>query len=556
MKKVRLLSGVMMLIPLPLSMGYLLIGELYHEIIGIAIGLLFITHLIFNKEWFSSLTKERYDARRIVTTAIGFMLILCMLTSTVSGIFLSKHLFRFLGIHSLGTVMRTLHMAAAYWGLILIGFHAGTHGGIVFAKLNKPIKAIIAVVFLIVSAYGVYAFIQRGVADFLIGKSVFVFFDKSAQFILYYLDHLSIIILFMTVGYLTEKLLGIGKRAELKRQRAAISAVMIAFIIMAGFTQSVTAATDPVQADPAPVNIDPYRLYDYEVREIWCDNNGQKIYGEAYIPITDGKSPLVIHSHGMGTNHNAGASYGEKYAQYGVALYCFDFRGGTNLEKRSNRSDGKSTDMSVMTEASDVTAVLNAAKTWDFVDTDRIYLEGGSQGGLVTAIAGVRHEDEIAGMILHYPAFEMVNIMRDGRSIEEIPETIDFDGFVVGRKFIEDLWSYEVRDDIPDFDKPVLIIQGSADDLVRPAVSKQASELYPDCEYKVIEGAGHGFDGSQHDEATRYALDFLYRQFGIERTAAHLTVHCIFLISTFVLSITAAIICALIAKKKRAAATG
>ena len=335
----------------------------------------------------------------------------------------------------------------------------------------------------------------------------------------------------------------------MRRRTAVIWAIIMMLVISAGFSQSITAATE--NPENVRVNIDPYKRYDYEVREIWCDNNGQKIYGEAYIPITDGKSPLVIHSHGMGTNHNAGASYGEKYAPYGIALYCFDFRGGTNLEKRSNRSDGKTTEMSVMTEASDVTAVLNAAKTWDFVDTDRIYLEGGSQGGLVTAIAGVQHEDEIAGLILHYPAFEMVNIMNDGRTLEDIPDTIDFDGFVVGRIFIEDLWSYDVREDIPGFDKPVLILQGSVDDLVKPETAEAASKLYPDCEYKVIEGAGHGFDGRHHDEASRYALDFLYRQFGIDQTAEHFRIHWIFIASALALSIAAAVACALLSDKKQ-----
>ncbi len=335
----------------------------------------------------------------------------------------------------------------------------------------------------------------------------------------------------------------------MKRRSISLCAILVILLLTGSLSTGFTAARESEEAIP-PVNIDPYRLYDYEVREIWCDNNGQKIYGEAYIPKTEGKSPLVIHSHGMGTNHNAGASYGEKYAPYGVALYCFDFRGGTNLNKRTNRSDGKTTEMSVLTEASDVTAVLNAAKTWDFVDTDRIYLEGGSQGGLVTAIAGIQHEDEIAGLILHYPAFGMHDIMNDGRSIEDIPEAFDLGGLYVGRIFIEDLWRYDVRDDLPDFDKSVLMIQGSEDDLVHPEGSEAASKRYPDCEYRLIQGAGHGFDGKYHDEAARYALDFLYRQFGIDHTQEHQTVRWIFLTASFALSVAAVIICAMIARKK------
>jgi pimeloyl-ACP methyl ester carboxylesterase len=162
----------------------------------------------------------------------------------------------------------------------------------------------------------------------------------------------------------------------------------------------------------------------------------------------------------------------------------------------------------------------------------------------------MQHEDEIAGLILHYPAFGMHDIMNDGRSIEDIPEAFDLGGLYVGRIFIEDLWRYDVRDDLPDFDKPVLMIQGSEDDLVHPEGSEAASKRYPDCEYRLIQGAGHGFDGKYHDEASRYALDFLYRQFGIDHTQEHQTVRWIFLTASFALSVAAVIICALIARKK------
>lgn len=276
-----------------------------------------------------------------------------------------------------------------------------------------------------------------------------------------------------------------------------------------------TKAQSANNAASAPANVDPDKTYDYEVREIWCENEGQRIFGEAYIPVTDGKSPLVIHSHGLGSNHEAGTSFGKEYAQRGIALYAMDFRGGSK-SNNENRSDGVSTDMSVLTEVSDVSAVLAAAKTWDFVDTDRIFLQGGSQGGLVTAISGVRHEDEIAGLILHYPAFGMHDIMK-GASDEELPETADIAGITVSKIFFQDLHKYDVRPDLQNFDKPVLILQGSEDPIVLPSVTKAAADMYPNCDYHIIEGGEHGFSGEYHDEAAKYGLDFIYRNIGIEK---------------------------------------
>ena len=279
-------------------------------------------------------------------------------------------------------------------------------------------------------------------------------------------------------------------------------------------TQLQTTSAAVVESASAPsANVDKDKTYEYEVREIWLDNNGQKIYGEAYVPVTEGKSPLVITSHGLGANHNSGASYGEKYARRGIAVYTFDFRGGSN-KNNENKSDGSSTDMSVMTEVSDVETVLKAAREdWDFVDTDRIYLQGGSQGGLVSAIAGIENYDKIAGLLLFYSAFGIYDYIHAYFDIDNAPEEFDVGSMIVGKKYGQDLWDYDVRNYLPDFDKPVLILQGSEDNIVLPETAEYASKLFPDCEYHVIEGAGHGFSGEYHDKATEYALEFLFRHF-------------------------------------------
>ncbi|MCM1228136.1 MAG: lysophospholipase [Clostridium sp.] len=92
--------------------------------------------------------------------------------------------------------------------------------------------------------------------------------------------------------------------------------------------------------------------------------------------------------------------YAEELAQHDIAAYCFDFRGGGG-----NRSDGNTTEMSVMTEVSDLETIIIDAVEWDFVDDNRIILFGESQGGIVSAITAARHNDEVAGLILAYPAF-------------------------------------------------------------------------------------------------------------------------------------------------------
>lgn len=208
MKKLRMIIDIVMALLLPLLLGYSLVGELYHEIIGVLIGTLFAVHLMLNRKWFTSLFKGRYNAGRIIVTIINLLLLVCVLTSMVSGIFLSKYVFNFLGINALSSLMRTLHLLAAYWGLVLMSFHAGTHGGRIISKLKKkPAKYAFSITFLLVSVYGVYAFFKRGFLDFMLRRVMFVFFDFSEPFIFRYLDYTAVIILFMTLGYISVKII-------------------------------------------------------------------------------------------------------------------------------------------------------------------------------------------------------------------------------------------------------------------------------------------------------------------------------------------------------------
>ena len=286
---------------------------------------------------------------------------------------------------------------------------------------------------------------------------------------------------------------------------------LLAASLLAGCAQpsvsSTPAATVQTTTSDSSYTMDLNKRYEYEVREMTVDNHGETIWGEAYIPKTGGKLPLVLTSHGMGANHESGASYAKKYAPRGFAVYTWDFRGGSNANNE-NRSDGKSTDMSVMTEVSDVEAILDAVKTWDFVDTDHIYLQGGSQGGLVTAITGLRRQDEVAGLILLYPAFGMVAL--GARYSEDMPEENQVGSIIVGKRFFKDMEEADVRDELQNFTKPVLILQGSEDDLVLPSVTKAAADLYPDAEYRIIEGAEHGFSGEHLYIAANYAMEFLF----------------------------------------------
>ena len=56
------------------------------------------------------------------------------------------------------------------------------------------------------------------------------------------------------------------------------------------------------------------KMYEYETAEIWCENQGQRIYGIAYTPVTEEKVPLVIFAHELGNTHHVDCNLGAEYA--------------------------------------------------------------------------------------------------------------------------------------------------------------------------------------------------------------------------------------------------
>ena len=202
-KRVRMIVDISMTVILPLLMAYSLIGETFHEIAGITMFAMFVVHQTFNRKWYAALFKGRYTARRIFQTVVNLLLLIFMILQPISGILMSKHLFTFIEVPGAAATAREIHLVLAYWGFALMCVHAGTHLTALLSKLKKKHKGVwIAVVSSLaaVSAYGVYAFIKRQIADYMFMKSAFVFFDFSEPRVFFFLDYLAVMVLFGTLG--------------------------------------------------------------------------------------------------------------------------------------------------------------------------------------------------------------------------------------------------------------------------------------------------------------------------------------------------------------------
>ena len=204
-KRIRLIVDISMTVLLPLLMAYSLIGELFHEIIGTIIFILFVTHHILNRKWSASLFKGSYSMSRIFRTAVDLLLLIFMILQPLSGILMSKHLYTFLPALPVSAQTRAIHMLLAYWGYVLMCVHAGTHLTVLMSKQqkrDKTIRNMRNVLLSVISFYGIYAFIKRGFPGYMSGRTMFAYFDYSEPLVFFLLDHLSVMILFMMAGYL------------------------------------------------------------------------------------------------------------------------------------------------------------------------------------------------------------------------------------------------------------------------------------------------------------------------------------------------------------------
>lgn len=225
----------------------------------------------------------------------------------------------------------------------------------------------------------------------------------------------------------------------------------------------------------------------------------------------DSNGPLLILSHGLATASWNNLNTATSMAAAGLRVFIFDYCGGSIHAE----SDGKTTDMSILTEKADLNAVLDEVKTWEGIDPERIYLTGYSQGGVVAALTAAERDD-IAKLCLIYPAFSMYyEIREDYKSPEDVPEKIKRNGMMTGKIYYTDILSMEPDDIyayVAQYTNPVMIQHGTDDLLVPYACGVAANEAYPDSRLITLQGAGHGFTGADDIYSVREQYAFYMGQ--------------------------------------------
>lgn len=213
---VKICVDAAMTLGLLFLMGYHLWGDTAHEWVGAGMFALFILHHALNWNWWAGICKGRYTAIRTLLTVIDLLTLAAMLGLMVSGVILSSKVFAFLQIRGPMAFARKLHMAASYWGFLLMAAHLGLHWGTLTGmarkagktrpagKANFPLPTVLGA---LIAVYGAAAMVKRDLATCLFLRAEFVFLDFGESKLLFYLDYLAIMGTFIFLAHFTAKLL-------------------------------------------------------------------------------------------------------------------------------------------------------------------------------------------------------------------------------------------------------------------------------------------------------------------------------------------------------------
>ncbi len=246
----------------------------------------------------------------------------------------------------------------------------------------------------------------------------------------------------------------------------------------------------------------------YTVEELCFERDGLTIYGQVAMPAGEGPFPVVILSHGYGGNYTQGLSMAEAFAAKGVAAYTFDFNGGGN----KSQSEGDSRDMSVLTEAEDLSAVIDGLAAMAKIDENNIFLCGYSQGGFVSTYVAATRPEDIKALVAYFPAYVIHDdAEKNAPDLDALEDEFKFMGLTVSPKYWADVKSFSIYDMMPSYTRDVLIFHGTKDTLVPIEYSQRAVGIFPSAELVTVEGGAHGNLGADADNR---AIEFILEHIG------------------------------------------
>ncbi|WP_249597169.1 DUF4405 domain-containing protein [Peribacillus frigoritolerans] len=196
---IRLVIDLSMTVLMLVAMAYQITGNAMHELAGVILCLLFITHNILNRRWYKTIFKGKHNVRRILSIVVNLLFLISMAVVMISSVTISRNMIPFIPIND-DTVLLQIHVMTSYWGFIFMAVHIGMSWATIINSVRKMtgitgtsrIRTIaFRVMAVLIVVYGVQASFERGMLNKLTIYNPFGWesYDSSMKFLL---DHLAI----------------------------------------------------------------------------------------------------------------------------------------------------------------------------------------------------------------------------------------------------------------------------------------------------------------------------------------------------------------------------
>ncbi len=183
-------------------MAYQVTGEVLHEWCGIGMTALLIVHHILSRGWTASLFKGKYNAYRIVSTAVNALLFVSIVLTAVCGMSMSSHAAPFLYGMLPVSVARRFHLSMSFWSFVLMGLHLGLHVPAMTAgwKMNGTVKTVLGAAFSFYAGFGLMLLVKNGIPDYLCFRTPFAFFDYEKTALTVFAENFVMLLAFVFLG--------------------------------------------------------------------------------------------------------------------------------------------------------------------------------------------------------------------------------------------------------------------------------------------------------------------------------------------------------------------
>lgn len=298
-----------------------------------------------------------------------------------------------------------------------------------------------------------------------------------------------------------------------KDRCCAFTVFCLAAILLLGagaFARTRAESSDYVPTDAFAYTVGEPEIKDRSAAEkqFYFYRDGIRLWGRLYLPEGEGPFPTVIMSSGFRTRGTFNEAWAKQFAENGFAAAIFDFAGSSPAAL----SKGSLTDLSVLSEAADLNVVIDSLTAMPVIDEKNVFLFGHSFGGLVSAYTGCRRAEEIRGMLLVEPSFQLRDeVMAERPDLDEIPDVVYTPDFL-GKQYYIDLYSFDIYDLMPLYNKDVLLFAATDPESIggsRPEYYARAEEAFPSVEVMFVEGADHPFQGEAGEKMMEASLKFL-----------------------------------------------